>query len=300
MMNPPTPLNSTPIEQRLEAYSAGVDQSLESYLPAATTSPKRLHEAMRYSALGQGKRMRPLLCFGVGEALGVSTERLMPAACAIEMVHAYSLIHDDLPAMDDDDLRRGRPSLHIAYDEGTAILAGDALLPLAFEILTENIDHHTGLQVRELAKACGSMGMAGGQALDLAAVGGQLDLAALERMHQLKTGALIQCAVRMACHLSDDAAEHLETLTLYAHHLGLAFQIHDDVLDEEGDEAVLGKPQGSDSAQNKSTYPALLGIDESRAKAKAHCDQALAALAGLGGDTTILSYLAELSITRTH
>lgn len=299
-MNPPTPLNSTPIEQRLESYSARVNQSLENFLPAASTPPRRLHEAMRYAALGQGKRMRPLLCFGVGEALGISADLLIPAACAIEMVHAYSLIHDDLPAMDDDDLRRGRPSLHIAFDEGTAILAGDAMLPLAFEILTGHIDRHTGLQVRELAKACGSMGMAGGQALDLGAVGSQLDLASMEKMHHLKTGALIECAVRMACYLAQDPDEHLETLTLYAHHLGLAFQIHDDVLDEEGDEAELGKPQGSDAAQNKSTYPALLGIDQSRAKARAHCDQALAAVAKIGGDTTILRYLAELSITRTH
>lgn len=299
-MNLRTPPISTPIEERLATYSANVNQSLETYLPSASTSPERLHEAMRYAALGQGKRMRPLLCFGVGEALGVTAEQLMPAACAIEMVHAYSLIHDDLPAMDDDDLRRGRPSLHIAFDEGTAILAGDALLPLAFEVLTSHTDHRTALQVRELAKACGSQGMAGGQALDLAAVGSRLDLSALEQMHQLKTGALIECAVRMACYLAADADDHLEPLTQYAQHLGLAFQIHDDVLDEEGDEAELGKPQGSDAAQNKSTYPALLGIARSRAKAKAHCESALQALDHLEGDTELLRYLARLSVTRTH
>ena len=252
---------------------------------------------MRYAVLGGGKRLRPVLVYATGGALDASLDTLDAAACAVEIIHAYSLVHDDLPAMDDDELRRGRPTCHVAFGEAMAILAGDALQALAFEILAGDTRHEPGNHVemlRTLAAACGSHGMAGGQALDLAAVGTALDAAALDRMHEHKTGALIRASVRLgalAAGCKDDAT--LAALDRYAHAIGLAFQIRDDILDVEGDSAVIGKTAGKDAAHDKPTYPAILGMETSRARLAQLTREAIAALAPLGERATELAELAR-------
>lgn len=241
---------------------------------------------MRYAVLGPGKRLRPLLVYATGAALGAAPEALDASACAVEIIHAYSLVHDDLPAMDDDDMRRGRATCHVVFGEAMAILAGDALQALAFEILAADTRHEPARHVemlRTLAAACGAQGMAGGQALDLAAVGTTLSSEALDRMHEHKTGALIRASVRLGalgggCR---DAAT-LHALDRYAHAIGLAFQIRDDILDVEGDSAVIGKTAGKDAANAKPTYPAVLGMDASRARLAQLTHAAIAALAPLG------------------
>jgi geranylgeranyl pyrophosphate synthase len=243
---------------------------LDRALPDATLSPSRLHAAMRYSVLGGGKRTRMLLAWSACSAAGAAPERADSAAAAVELIHAYSLIHDDLPAMDDDDLRRGRPTCHIAFDEATAILAGDALQALAFEILAA--DQHLATNpgrlvdlLKRLGRACGSSGMAGGQAVDLDSVGRELDLDALASMHRLKTGALIRAAVALGARAGgEENAAVLDALDEYADHLGLAFQIRDDILDVDGETEVIGKQQGADAARSKPTYVALLGLDGAR------------------------------------
>ena len=283
-----------------------VEAALERWLPESGIPPVRLHEAMRYAALAGGKRVRPVLVYGTGQALGLDPTGLDAPACAVELIHAYSLVHDDLPAMDDDDLRRGRPTCHKAYDEATALLVGDALQTLAFYALAHDEAMPCGpaarLQMVEtLALASGSRGMAGGQAIDLAAVGHEIDLAELENMHIHKTGALIRASVRLAvlCAEAIDAAQ-AENLDHYAKCIGLAFQIRDDVLDVEGDTATLGKPQGSDAGLAKPTYPSLLGLAESKRLAEELCDDAVASLAGLGEGAEPLRQLARYIVARSH
>lgn len=289
---------------RVPDYRARVEAALQAWLPGADIEPRALHEAMRYAVLGGGKRIRPLLVYAGGEAFGAAPAALDGPAVAVEVIHAYSLIHDDLPAMDNDDLRRGRPTCHRAFDEATAILAGDALQALAFHVLA----HDPAIAVSAiervrmidlLAIASGSRGMAGGQAIDLAAVGRALDLASLENMHRHKTGALIRASVELgALSAPGLAATELERVSDYAQRIGLAFQIQDDVLDIESDTETLGKPQGSDLAQNKPTYPQLLGLDGAKAAARRMREEALAALDGLDARADGLRWIADWIISR--
>lgn len=287
----------------LELSAARAELALEAALPPATQLPERLHQAMRYSVLGGGKRLRPTLVYAAGQALGTGVEQLDAPAAAVEIIHAYSLIHDDLPAMDDDALRRGKPTCHIAFGEAEAILAGDALQALAFEVLARESCWQPAAQLamlRLLASACGSLGMAGGQAIDLAAVGQQLTLAELERMHRYKTGALIRASVllgALAAGCAEGSAAYA-ALDRYGQEIGFAFQVQDDVLDVLGDTAVIGKPQGSDSARGKPTYPALVGIEESRRLARVHMQHAVDALAGFDARADVLRDLARYVVER--
>ncbi len=262
------------LSTQLVKYQAQVKIALEHWLPSADIEPTHLHEAMRYAVLGEGKRIRPVLVYACGEAFGVEHNALDACASAVEMIHAYSLVHDDLPAMDDDDLRRGRPTLHKQFDEATAILAGDALQALAFHVLANDpaivVDAGQRIQMIDtLALASGSVGMAGGQAIDLASVGKSLNLAELENMHMHKTGALIRASVELgALCLQDVDQQRFAKVSKYANCIGLAFQVQDDILDIESDTETLGKPQGSDIARNKPTYPNLLGLDGARETAR--------------------------------
>lgn len=285
-------------------WQARVEQSLDQWLPAAALHPTRLHEAMRYAVLGGGKRVRPILAYATGAALAIDAEALDGPACALELIHAYSLIHDDLPAMDNDDLRRGKPTCHRAFDEATAILAGDALQALAFYILAHDPSITAGAEARlamveTLALAAGSRGMVGGQAIDLAAVGLTPDIAELENMHIHKTGALIRAAVRMAA-LSAPGLDHatLQSLDHYAKCVGLAFQIRDDILDVEGDTNTLGKRQGADLVRNKPTYPSLLGLAEAKERALNLHEEALASLAALDERADPLRGLSHYIVAR--
>ena len=253
--------------EQLQIYQKSVETALNYWLPESSSEPKKLHEAMRYSVLAEGKRIRPILLYATGEAFGVELGKLNGPACAVEIMHAYSLIHDDLPSMDDDDLRRGRPTCHKVFDEATAILAGDALQALAFQILAmdpkiETNDSQRLKMIETLSLASGSSGMAGGQAIDLASVGLELNIDELENMHSHKTGALIKASAEIgALSAKDISSELFTSISNYAKYIGIAFQIKDDILDIESDTAVLGKPQGSDIALNKPTYPNLLGLD---------------------------------------
>jgi farnesyl diphosphate synthase len=292
------------MRERLEACQSRIELALAGYLPAASETPARLHEAMRYATLGSGKRIRPVLCYLAGEAVGATADELDAPAAAVELIHAYSLIHDDLPAMDDDDLRRGRATTHRAFDEATAILAGDALQVLAFEILATDraltSDPAARLEiVRLLAVASGTAGMAGGQALDLAAVGRRLGVDEVEEMHRRKTGALIEASVMMAAAARPQLpAVRREALGRYARALGLAFQIVDDLLDVIGDEALVGKPVRADAAADKPTYPAVAGVAAAQARAVALRDEALAALGVFGPEADGLRRLACYIVER--
>jgi farnesyl diphosphate synthase len=292
-------------ENWVGAFQARVEQALAEALPPADTPPLRLHEAMRYVVLGGGKRLRPLLVYSTGTALGVPTVLLDAPASAVELIHAYSLVHDDLPCMDNDELRRGCPTCHKAFDEATALLVGDALQSLAFRTLAEPalaIPKKNQIEMLMLlAEAAGSRGMAGGQAIDLEAVGKQLTLPELETMHRLKTGALIRASVLLGalCHAEIDQGT-LRHLDRFAQCMGLAFQIQDDVLDEESDTATLGKPQGSDKARDKPTYPSLLGLTEAKAKAKNLLEEAREALQAVAMPTERLEWLADFIVKRSH
>ena len=283
-----------------------IEQALDRWLPAETTQPARLHAAMRYAALGEGKRVRPVLVYATGHALGVKPDCLDAAACAVELIHAYSLIHDDLPAMDDDDLRRGRATCHVAFDEATAILAGDALQTLAFRVLCEANDlcgtaADRLRMIDALAHASGSRGMAGGQALDMEATGQDIDLARLENLHIHKTGALILASVRLAALAAGAGAdERLPRLERYAKCIGLAFQVHDDVLDVDGNTAELGKTQGKDAAAAKATYPGLIGLDAAREMAQRLIDEALDSIKPLGQAAEPMRQLAYYIVGRKH
>lgn len=256
---------------------------------------------MRHGLLVGGKRLRPLLVYLAGQALGADDNALDAPAAAVELIHAYSLIHDDLPAMDDDDLRRGQPTVHKAFDEATAILAGDALQALAFEVIASTGHPRLGALIQTLAAGAGRDGMVAGQALDMAAVGQSIDATALATMHAHKTGALIEAAVRLGGLTA--VAEHdprLEALARYARAIGLAFQVHDDVLDVTGDSTTLGKAAGADAARDKPTYPGLLGLDGARHKARGLVDDAVAELAPLGERAAPLAELAQYIIERDH
>ena len=288
----------------LKTYQARTERALEHWLPSASINPSQLHDAMRYASLDGGKRVRPLLVYLTGQMLGATPASLDGPACALELIHVYSLIHDDLPAMDDDELRRGKPTCHIQFDEASAILAGDALQSLAFYILAHDpamVDNASQRlkMVETLALASGSRGMAGGQAIDLAAVGSTMNIAELENMHIHKTGALIRASVKLgALSQPDVQPTQLEKLDHFANCMGLAFQIRDDILDVEGDTETLGKPQGSDQARNKPTYPALLGMSEAKRRADELHQEATDSLAEWGEAAQPLRDIAEYIIHR--
>src|SRR6202043_3087859 len=294
----------TRFEARMAAYRGRIEEVLDDCLALPHPGTARLREAMRYSALGGGKRLRPLLVYITGESLGAPLEYLDAAAAAVELIHVYSLVHDDLPAMDDDDLRRGRPTCHRAYDEATAILVGDALQALGFEVLAnepmDGVSAAVRLEMlRVLARAIGTAGMAGGQAVDLAAVGQTLSIAAVENMHRRKTGALIQCSVLLgALAAGVSGAGELAALQHFGAEIGLAFQIQDDILDVAGDPALLGKSTGADAALAKPTYPSTAGLAASRVRAGELRDAALAALEPLGERGAALAQLANFVVSR--
>lgn len=294
------------LKDLLHEYQSRVEHALGGWLPDPSEPPAGLHAAMRYASLDGGKRVRPVLVYATGSALGVSLAQLDGPACAIEFIHAYSLVHDDLPAMDDDDLRRGKPTCHKAYDEATAILVGDALQSLAFEVVASDpaMEAEPGRRlaiITELARASGSRGMAGGQAIDIAAEGQQLTLEQLQTMHRYKTGALIRASVRLGALSSPDTSEaQRQGLDRYAEAVGLAFQIRDDILDVEADTATLGKPQGSDEARGKPTYTSLLGLEGAKEKARGLHQQALEGLAGFGDEADPLRWLSAYIVERAN
>ncbi len=286
-------------------YQQSIESALDLWLPDAVLPPKSLHEAMRYSVLAEGKRIRPILLYATGQAFGVELTSLDGPACSVEIIHAYSLIHDDLPSMDNDDLRRGRPTCHKAFGEATAILAGDALQTLAFQILaTDPNIKISDLQrlemIRTLAIASGSKGMAGGQAIDLAAVGKKLDITELENMHTHKTGALIKASVEIGALSTKNINETLFTaISDYAKYIGIAFQVKDDILDIESDTSTLGKPQGSDVSMNKPTYPDLLGLDGAKEMASKLHHKAIKCLDVFDEKAKMLRQIADYIINRS-
>jgi geranylgeranyl pyrophosphate synthase len=275
-------------------------------LPAATTVPARLHEAMRYSVLGGGKRIRPALLFATAVTLGLTEDQVEAAACAIELIHVYSLVHDDLPAMDDDDLRRGRPTCHKAFDEATAVLVGDALQPLAFQLLARDpaLPASPAIRLRLvdlLSEASGTFGMAGGQAIDLAVQGQQPDIEQVEDMHARKTGAVIRASVLMAAECVPDLdAQRYGALNDFATAIGLAFQIQDDLLDVLGDVSTLGKATGADQQRDKPTHPAIIGIEASQERVNLLHREALDALEPFGDSAAPLRSLANWLLSRRY
>jgi len=285
------------------SVQARMEAALQRFLPAPDIAPERLHLAMRYSVLGGGKRVRPLLAFAAGELSGADPARVEIVAAAVEMIHAYSLVHDDMPCMDNDVLRRGKPTCHVEFDEATALLVGDALQPLAFQLMAEHVIADSSVEHIEMLKilacASGSRGMAGGQALDLAGVGKSLSLAELEHMHIHKTGALIRAAVMLGarCGHGLDAEQH-GRLERYAETIGLAFQVVDDVLDCDASTATLGKTAGKDAAQDKPTYVSILGLARARELAEELRTEAHAALASFGPAAARLRELADFIVLR--
>ena len=279
-----------------------INDFLLSQLTEIEINEPQLHAAMSHGLLLGGKRVRPFLVYAVGEMFGVPKQKLDHIAGSIEAVHAYSLIHDDLPAMDDDALRRGQPTCHIKYNEATAILAGDALQTFAFELLGEaQVNDSQKIQlIKSLAKASGYQGMCGGQALDLAATNTTISLEQLEKIHHLKTGALISCAVEMGAIAGNATLEQKTLLDTFSKNIGLAFQVHDDILDVIGDTDTLGKPQGSDQAANKSTYPALMGLEAAQEKAQQLISQAISSLQALPFDSSLLQAFARYIIARNQ
>jgi len=281
---------------------AAAEADLDRFLPPASQVPTKLHEAMRYTALGGGKRVRPLLVHAAGALFGADADALARAASAVEMIHVYSLVHDDMPCMDDDALRRGKPTVHVAYDEATALLVGDALQAQAFDVLAGTTTvpaARTVAMLRLLAEAAGSAGMCGGQAIDLDSVGLSLTLEQLERMHQLKTGAMLRVSVLLGALAGRDLASHeREALAEYSRAIGLAFQVVDDVLDATADSATLGKTAGKDAADNKPTYVSILGLAPSQALAEQLRQQAHDALAPFGEQALRLREIADLIVQR--
>jgi farnesyl diphosphate synthase len=284
------------------AHQSRFEETLKRLLPQPDIMPQRLHAAMRYSVLDGGKRVRPLLAFAAGELAGAPLERVEIAAAAVEIIHAYSLVHDDMPCMDDDVLRRGKPTCHVEYDEATALLVGDALQSLAFQLLSEHLlneDAATQLQmVRLLAVASGSRGMGGGQAIDLDSVGKQLTLPELEQMHIHKTGALIRCAILLGAHCGHLTQAQFDQLDRYGKCIGLAFQVVDDILDSEADTATLGKTAGKDADNDKPTYVTLLGVSAAKKMAAELHGQAIEALTDLGAPAQRLRELADFIVMR--
>ncbi|OSM05320.1 polyprenyl synthetase family protein [Magnetofaba australis] len=288
----------------LKSRKALVEEALDRLVPAADRLPARLNGAMRYSLLIGGKRLRPILALAACEAVGAPLERAMNFAAALECIHTYSLIHDDLPAMDDDDLRRGHPTCHKQYDEATAILAGDALLTLAFELAARPVEEVRAEQqlaiIEKLSAAAGVHGMVGGQMLDMEAEGQELDLPGLQNIHIHKTGALIYIACLGGALLGGGTPEQAQQLKRYGERIGLAFQITDDILDEVGDSLEMGKNVGADREHNKATYPKLMGLAQARQEAQRHIDEAIKCLHDLPGDAEPLRELARYIISRTH
>jgi len=294
--------HSTDFGTRVPAYLDRLALALDRRLPTASEDPTRLHEAMRYACDG-GKRLRALLVYAAGEALGVPVDRLDAPACAVELIHAYSLVHDDLPAMDDDDLRRGRPTVHKAYDEATGILVGDGLQTQAFAVLADEPSLGTAQRLRMvsiLARASGSLGMVGGQAVDIASEGRKIQLAELQSLHARKTGALILASLQMAAAAADATPATEAALETYGRHIGLAFQIQDDVLDETASTETLGKTAGKDLAQHKSTYPSLLGLEGARQRATSLFEEARTIVGRLPGGAAPLRWLADFIEGRGH
>jgi geranylgeranyl pyrophosphate synthase len=284
----------------IAAWRERFEEVLLRHLPSEQREPGSLHRAMRYATLTGGKRFRPVLVYATGQAVHLQLEQLDPIAAAIEFIHAYSLVHDDLPAMDNDDLRRGQPTCHRAFDEATAILAGDALQALAFEVLAGTLPAcgDSLAVIHEIAHACGSTGMAGGQALDLDAVGRPLGKAGLETMHRLKTGALIRASVTAPCLLAGLDAKSRDHLAAYGECVGLAFQVCDDILDVTGNSSVTGKSTLADAALDKPTFVSVLGLDESRKQARDLRDRAIAQLEYVACDTAVLAWLADYVVSR--
>ena len=292
----------TAFESRIAHYIARVEDALDAVLPPASAEPKRLHDAMRYAVFNGGKRVRPLLVYAAGECVGVDADLLDAPAVAIELIHAFSLVHDDLPAMDDDDIRRGKPTVHRQYDEATAILAADALQPLAFRVLVgaRDIDPDVATRlVRLVADAAGSVGMTGGQSIDLAAEGQSLSAEEIEHMYALKTGALIHAAVLSAAALAADLpADRASAIDAFGRTIGVAFQIKDDILDVEGDTAVIGKQSGADQRLGKATYPGLVGIDEARGRCESLLRSAIEQLDDFAEQADPLRWLARFIVER--
>jgi geranylgeranyl pyrophosphate synthase len=287
--------------QEVARWQQRFESVLDHWLPAEEREPVLLHGAMRYASLAGGKRFRPTLVYASGKAFGIDRDLLDPLAAAIEFIHAYSLIHDDLPAMDDDNLRRGKPTCHKAFDEATAILAGDALQALAFEILASELppDSPNSLPaINAIAMACGSIGMAGGQALDLDAVGKTISEQALSTMHRLKTGALITASVTTPGILAGIDPTILKHIASYGECIGLAFQVHDDILDVTGNSDLTGKSTLADAALNKPTFPSIIGLENSRKRACELRDKAIFHLQHIDGDTASLEWLANYVISR--
>jgi geranylgeranyl pyrophosphate synthase len=291
---------------QLESWRARMEHALAARLPPATAVPARLHEAMRYSVLGGGKRIRPALLFATARTLGLTEDEVEAAACAIELIHVYSLVHDDLPAMDDDDLRRGRPTCHRAFDEATAVLVGDALQPLAFQLLARDAALPASPAIRlrlvdMLSEASGTFGMAGGQAIDLAAQGQQPDIEQVEDMHARKTGAVIRASVLMAAECVPQLDAHLyAALNHFATAIGLAFQIQDDLLDVLGDVSTLGKATGADRERDKPTHPSIIGIEASQERVNLLHREALDALEPFGERAAPLRSLANWLLSRRY
>lgn len=292
------------LKQYLSARKQVIDEALAQFAPVPTGLEGSVAEASRYSLFAGGKRLRPILCLAAVDVFGGAQETVLPAACALEMIHTYSLIHDDLPAMDNDDFRRGRPTNHKVFGEAMAILAGDALLTEAFSLMTDAGARGTVPAERlirviaVIARAAGYRGMVGGQVIDLESESREVDLATVEYMHLRKTGALISASLEAGAILGGASEEQIAALTRYGHHLGLAFQITDDLLDIEGDPEVMGKASGSDVAKNKKTYPALLGLAQTREAATMQVEQAVAALAAFDGRAEPLRAIARYLLIR--
>jgi geranylgeranyl diphosphate synthase type II len=288
--------------EELKKRAALVEETLDLLLPGNNVYPPLIHQAMRYSVMGGGKRLRPVLVMAGAEAVGGKATDVLHAACAFELIHTYSLVHDDLPAMDNDDYRRGKLTNHKVYGEATAVLAGDALLTLAFQLLSESKGAPEDVLrvIHEAAIGAGTLGLIGGQVVDTLSEGIELNEDTLEYIHRHKTGALYKISVRAGAILAGASDEQLEALTRYAENLGLAFQIKDDILDIEGDENKIGKPVGSDTRNNKATYPAIFGLNESHAKARRATEQALAALQSFGAEADFLRAMAYFVIERDN
>jgi farnesyl diphosphate synthase len=293
---------SASFEKRIAHYTERVAQKLDAILPPANQPPKRLHDAMRYAVFNGGKRIRPLLVYATGECLDLAPALLDAPAAALELIHAFSLVHDDLPAMDDDDLRRGKPTLHRQFDEATAILAADALQPLAFSVLASISDVPAATRsklVRIVADACGSIGMTGGQSMDLAAEGRSLSADEIEHMYSLKTGALIHASVVSAALLCDKLpADSASAIDAFGRTIGVAFQIKDDILDVEGDTEIIGKQAGADQRLGKATYPGLVGLQDARRRCDSLLRNALEQLDDFGEDAEPMRWLARFMVER--
>jgi farnesyl diphosphate synthase len=291
-------------DNRIEDYVNKIDGYLESILPIKTIPPTDLHEAMHYAVMTGGKRMRPLLVYATGETLGIDSDYLTPPAAAIELLHCFSLVHDDLPSMDDDDLRRGKPSVHVAFSEATAILAADALQALAFHVLATAPIYHDQGDIRIklitlIAEAAGTTGMTGGQALDLASENQLLDQAQLEHMYRLKTGKLLRACVLSVVYCDhSNNPEHQHALERFIDVMGIAFQIKDDVLDIEGATETLGKPTGSDANKTKATYPGLFGLEQSKQRINTLLEESFALLENFDNRADGLRYLSKMIVKR--